>query len=230
MSTLGEDDTALEAQLGLMILRPDGAGLEKVRKLIDIAEPLSAWIPGFLSTLKGLATVGCWPWNPRKADRVHDAIIGLYERLQRTRTEYVRREEFGDLVEETLRRMSEQPDAKRRQDLRMILFKVIETPREHSENRLFLRLADEFPVGALKVLAAVEPVIVQAEYRQSFQAILAARTGLDITEVGQHMADLSAAGLFDQKAFRIVAMPGKSLVFLLTRRGAMFLQYCRSRD
>jgi hypothetical protein len=62
---------------------------------------------------------------------------------EKSQDSYVCKDEFKDLLEETLQRIANEPDENRRRWFKNILLKAIEQPRDHSEHRLFLRLTNE---------------------------------------------------------------------------------------
>ncbi len=113
------------------------------------------------------ATLGGLAWQRRKAERAKDLVVALYDLadlLQRTRFESVQKVEFEDLVEDVLRRFSEQrPTPNDATPCEKIFLKIVEEPREHVENRLLIRLADELPSEALKALLVLDRKLTQEE-------------------------------------------------------------------
>ena len=90
-----------------------------------------------------------------------------------TRDSFAQRDEFPDLLEDVLRRLSEQPDPDRRKGLQSIFEKIMEEPREHQANRLFLRLADELPSGALRLLSIVDSTVSSSESNRHLVQVFA---------------------------------------------------------
>lgn len=155
MPNRDNEDTRLEEALGAVVLRPDGRGIDLMKALLEVVASLGVLVPAVVAMIKGRAVEGMCPWNVRKVERVRDVLVGLYALLQRTRFEYVEKEEFPDILEEALRRISQQPDPERRRALRSVFEKILEQPLSHCENRLFLQLADELPSGALRLLSVM---------------------------------------------------------------------------
>lgn len=146
----------LDENLGALV-RPDQSAWEKTKSAIDLAAGLSG-VPGLVLAVKGLAVGRAWLFDKKKPDRVLPVLLGFKERIEKLeaeRREYLRTDDAQAVLEETFGRIADQPDEARREDMRRILFKMLETPpRDPSENRMFVRLADELPLPALKVLSA----------------------------------------------------------------------------
>jgi hypothetical protein len=227
MRTPDDDDARLEGNLGALALRPTSPATELVQELLKVAMGLDAQVPGVGAMIKGLAAVGAWAWNVRKVERVRDTLVGLYERLQRTRFEFVGKEEFQDILEETVRRLSEQPDPERRRTLRSIFEKILETPLEHCENRLFLRLADELPSGALRLLSIVDDPVAPSERTRHMVEVLAEQARLSNSDAQDSAEELAAAQILRRDIFRFIPSPGKPLDHILTTKGRAFVDYCR---
>jgi hypothetical protein len=220
-----DDDTRLEITIGQLALRPPSQGIESVKALLEIIESLDGIVPGLGAVVKSLAATGAWAWNKRKVDRVRDTLVGLYQRLERTRSEYVRKDEFQDILEETLRRLSEQPNPERRRMMRTIFERILEEPLEHRSNRLFLRLADELPSGAVRLLSILrDPVGPSTRNRLAIEA-LADQSGIPAEEVRAYVDELVAIQLMSSKVGRMGAQQGKPLDHLLTKRGEAFVRY-----
>jgi hypothetical protein len=111
-------------------------------------------IPVVGIAIKVIAWQRAWYGDAKKADRVRPVLTGLYERvakLEAGQKDYLRTEDFQAVLEDAFARIADQADAGRREAMRSILLKVIESPRDTATNRLFLRLADELPFPALLV-------------------------------------------------------------------------------
>ncbi len=194
-SRVGDFDRKLEENLDL---RPaDPAAVKGVKLAIEAA----AKLPGgqLVEIVKAVATIGGWLWQKRKSERAQAFLLGLYERLERTRSTYIERDEFYDLFEDAIRRSAEQPDPVRREKMGAIFFKIIEAPRDHVENRLLLRLADELPVDALKLLSTPPPELLEAHKRRGFiSAAVAAHLGISSEAARGVVIYLANANLIDE--------------------------------
>jgi hypothetical protein len=218
-----DENDALDATLAIMVRAsgPSKGFLELVT--------LAAEMGGLGRLVKAVAFTHGWFVDDRKPDRVFDALLAIRDRLhaaEQKRDEYVRKDEFKDLFEETLRRLAEQPDPERRCWLRAILLKVIDEPLDHAENRLFVRLADELTTRAHKVLTVLSPPVSQSEGIFSRKRILAMRAGIEEARVEETLEELALTGLTDRKQFEGPGpTPGIGYSYLLTPRGKEFLAY-----
>lgn len=179
--------------------------------------------------LRGLIfTHGLWT-DARKPDRVFDALVAIAAKLHESAAEkndYVRKDEFKDLFEETLRRLSDQPDPARREWLRHILLKVMDDPKDHAENRLFLRLVDELSTDAHKLLSILNTAVTEDERHLARDEILARRAGTKKDQVVEHLDELARAGLLDRNQFNGPGPPaGIGYDYFFTRLGREFLAY-----
>jgi len=230
-SSIGKYDANLESKIDL---RPDPLALELTKEVVDAAAGLVPGVPGILDVLKAIVVSAGIIFQRRKAERSQEFILGLYERLQQTRSDYVRRDEFMDLLEDSLRRFVEQPDQARRADIRRILLHIIdgppipETSREHVMHKLFVRFADELPGDALKILAATRAITVRDDQLLGNADILSQRTGIERSEVLWWMDYLANENLFDTHSFNNKAVRQASLEFLLSPIGRMFEEFRHS--
>lgn len=157
LSVPGRFDEGLEGNLG-GLLAPDQEAVAAVREVLGLASALGPQAAAVLGVVKAVAVFSGWAWQKRRPERAKELFLGLYQRQERMRSEYVSKEEFPDLLNEALRRIAEQPDEDRRRRVRDVFLKILDSPKEHVENRRFLRLADELPAAALKVLdVALQP-------------------------------------------------------------------------
>jgi hypothetical protein len=201
-----------------------------VREVLRLAATL-ALPPVVVEIIKSLAAVGGWPWQVRKAERAKVFLLGLYERLERTRFEYTKRDDFPDLFEEVLRRISEQPDDRRRDTMRAVFLKIIEEPRDHVENKLLVRLADELPSEVLRALSMLHPPLTKAEIELKFgRDVLAARMSTTpgaISTLITYLRNENLAGNDNDYVHVGIWAAGNDLMFLLTPLGRTFVEYAR---
>jgi len=209
------------------LVKRDPTAKELLEKLGDLCADLAESIPGLGTAIKLAAWTGGWYFDAKKPDRVFPVILGLREEQVKIAREYVNKAEFADLLEETLKRVSEQPDEGRREDLRTIFLKIAREPRTHDENRLFIRWADELPREALRVLAAVhDPVPGPPGRMPQTDTLLAQRAEIIPDQMRFWMEFLASQGLFDRTSFERVSQPA-GLEFLLTILGKRFEDYRR---
>lgn len=112
------------------------------------------WIGGPVSNVLGGMSLG------RKLGRVRDVLEGVAADLAEFKSEvseeYVRTEEFEDLLEQTLRRAAEERNAAKRRMYRAFLTDTIENPgAAYDEQLRLLRTFEELQPDHLWVLKAV---------------------------------------------------------------------------
>jgi hypothetical protein len=173
-----------------------------------------------------IAVVGGWAWNKWKFDRVRPVLEEVTKRVQSIENDYVRREEFADMLWDALRRLGEQPDPGRRKLLRNIILNTMDEPTDHTENRLFLRLADELSTVELRVFLAVEGAITRDEIMWSNNKILATRAGVGDGDIDLIMSHLAMQRLLDGMKF-VTKSPPAGPSFLLTPTGSEFRRYIK---
>jgi hypothetical protein len=169
------------------------------RRLLDVLKVASEML-GLGNIIKMAAVGGGWWVDDRKPDRVFPVLLALKDALHdtaRKQTEYVRTDQFQDLFEETIRRIANEPSAQRREWFRHILLKILEHPKDHDENRLFLRLTDELSTPAHKVLAILNRNLTAAERQLARDAILSVRSGVPEDRVLETLGELARAGLLN---------------------------------
>jgi hypothetical protein len=156
---VGQFGDDLEANLGALF-KPTWSDAEKFGATIDLAMKIGEEIPILGLAVKLVAWREAWFGDGKKSERVTPVLVGLYERLSKLEAagkDYIRKDEpevMQALVEEALARIGDQPDGTRREGMQSILYKILEGPRDPAESRMFLRLADELPAPALKLLNA----------------------------------------------------------------------------
>lgn len=130
----------------------------KGESALDIASAVSAavpWIGGPVSNvLGGIST-------QRKLERVHEVLTRISQELESFKSEaseeYVKTEDFEELLENALRKASEERSEEKRRIYGNFLVGAIENPGEnYDEQRRFLRTLEELQVDHLKVLQALD--------------------------------------------------------------------------
>ena len=220
-------DTMMESSVSIAVVRPDhGAVVDRIKDAVNLAAAsISATNPAAGLALKTAAILGGWVFQERKYSRIKDALTSVANRIQQVEHEYVRKEEFADLLEETLRRMADQPSEDRRQIMRGILESVMERPRDFNESRLFVRLADELPGAHLKVIAAVKQPKMRLEGLGVINSILSKRSGVPRERIDAVIADLTFFRVFDGTKFNFNAPEGQTYEYLLSEIGQEFLEF-----
>jgi hypothetical protein len=232
-SAHGGDDAAdathaLERTLSVAVVKADQTPVvEGVMGAVNIlAAAISVANPAAGAAMQSVAVLGGWAWNKWKFDRVRPVLEEVTKRVQRIENDYVRREEFADMLWDALRRLGDQPDPKRRELLRNIIFNAATEPKDHTEHRRFLRLADELSWEELRVFLNVEGPITRDELLWTTNKVLALRGHVDEEYIDRIMLDLANERLFDRTKFQMRA-PHSGPGFLLTPTGADFRRFLR---
>src|SRR4051812_18400582 len=77
------------------------AAIETAKATIEgAALAIAAVNPTAAVALKTVALLGGWLFNRLKADRVKPALLALAKQLETTQSDYARKDEFADLLEE----------------------------------------------------------------------------------------------------------------------------------
>ncbi len=208
-------DLAMEGTLSVAVVKADHAPL--IRGVMDTVNLAGAAIsvanPKAGLAVQTVAVLGGWIWNSWKFDRVKPVLENVVDRIHKIEHDYVRSEAFADVLWDALRRLGDQPDPTRRARLRNILLNVIDNPKDHTENRLFLRLADELSGGALEGLSVVSRLQGKAEH--------SAQMGRGRSRHPDVLEELTAAALIKKDTYLI---PDDEPA--LNSRGTEFLRYC----
>jgi hypothetical protein len=213
---MSEEPVPIEASLA--VLTQDNDDIDAVLNLIKE-------IPVVGTVVNVAIASGVLLLDMKRPDRVFPVLRGLWDQQEKIKREYVKKEEFADLLLEGLRRAAEQPDPARREDLRTIILKITREPRRHDEHLMFIRWADELPLEALRVLAAVhEPV--PGPLARNPNAVLRNAADLLPDQIDFWMEFLANQGLFDRTKFHAVAPPS-GMDYLLTVLGKKFEDYRR---
>ncbi|MDH5202920.1 MAG: hypothetical protein OEW69_06655 [Nitrospirota bacterium] len=126
-------------------------------KIIDIVSFVSSavpWVGGPVSNvLGGISTA-------RKIKRVNDLLHEFTEDLRSFKSEvseeYVKTEDFEDLLEQTLRRTSEERNEEKRKILKSFLVEAVKSPGEQYDDQLrFLKLLENIYGDHILVLKAL---------------------------------------------------------------------------
>ena len=183
---------------------------------------LSPVIPGVVDLLKGVVVTVALPWHRQKATRADECTLGLFQRLERVPHEYVRKDEFRDLLEDALVRYLNQPDEVRRRETETILLNSAARPSTHVLHKLFIRLADESPMEALRILTALSTPRSPEEIATGYMQIIANRSQLDEPIASQWTTFLMYQGLYAMNQSGIIPLED-----LLTPIGKEFAAFRR---
>ena len=171
-------------------------------KIMDVASfVLSAvpWIGGPVSNVLGGISTG------RKIQRVNDFLHEFSEDLRDFKSEvseeYVKTEDFEDLLEQTLRRTSEERSEEKRKILKSFLVEAVKRPREQYDDQLrFLKLLENIYGDHVKVLQALmetpeQNPVMMGSPSQTLSERLPDMNGDRIKDLVQQLNDLRVTDL-----------------------------------
>ncbi len=130
---------------------------DRTEKALDVASFVGSavpWIGGPVSNVLGGMSLG------RKLDRVRDVLEGLASDLRDFQSNvsenYVKTEEFEDLVEQTLRRVAQERSQEKRRAYRAFLRAAVKLPGESYDEQLrLLRILEELQPDHIQVIYAL---------------------------------------------------------------------------
>ena len=129
----------------------------KTETALDIAAAVGSaipWIGGPVGSVLGGMSLG------RKMSRVREVLLGLAAELSDFKStvseEYVKTEEFEELLEQTLKRAAEERNEEKRRIYRDFLTDAVESPGEpYDEQIRFLRTLEELQPDHLRLIRAL---------------------------------------------------------------------------
>lgn len=133
---------------------PASTPLETGFEVAAVVTSAVPWIGGPVSAVLSGVSFG------RKMDRVREALTDLTAELEgfetQASTDYVRTEDFEDLLERTLRQVADERTREKRHIYALFLAGAIKTPGEAYDEQLrFLRTLEELQPDHLRVLHAL---------------------------------------------------------------------------
>jgi hypothetical protein len=184
------------------------------------------WIGGPVSNVLGGISMG------RKLARVREVLEGLVTDLAEFKSEvaeeYVKTEEFEELLEQTLKRAADERNEEKRRIYRAFLTDAIESPgKPYDEQIRFLRTLEELQPDHLKVLRALsqtpEPnpgITPNQTLRRRLPELEEAR----IEDLVTQLNDLRVTNLTNLKVM-MTGHGAENLQHAITQYGNRFLQY-----
>ena len=135
-------------------LIPISGAPENVLDLLSLISSAAPWLGGPISNFFGGVSTG------RKFDRVREVLEGLADELRNFKSEaseeYVKTEDFEDLLEDTLRRVAHERNEEKRRIYRNFLIGAIRSPGEpYDEQIRFLRNLEELQPDHIRVIRAL---------------------------------------------------------------------------
>jgi hypothetical protein len=137
---------------------PDDLAIpDPVDDYLSLATLLSTVVPVFGGAVGHVFS----EWSAaRRTQRLREVLVGVIEQIQalgvQVREEYVRSDEFEDLLDQTLRRVSaERHEEKRRLYRGLLLSAMTSAETEYDEQLRFLRIIEQLQVAHVRVLRAL---------------------------------------------------------------------------
>jgi len=223
---MGEYGDRLEANIGALF-KPIRSDWEKTKAALDLAMAIGGEVPVVGLAIRLVAWQRAWFGDGKKAERVTLVLLGLQERLAKleaAQKDYLRTEDAQAVLEEAFARIGDQPDEARQEAMRTILLKIIDKPQDTASNRLFLRLADELPWPAMRLLnaahASVDPHAMSAT-----KAELIKNAELSEIDGDSWLSYLTTQGLIDED--QLSHQQYMTFEKVLTALGRAFAEYRR---
>ena len=186
------------------------------------------WIGGPVSNVLGGISMG------RKLARVREVLEGLVEDLAEYKSDvaedFVKTEEFEELLEQTLRRAADERNDEKRRIYRAFLTDAIESPGQpYDEQIRFLRTLEELQLDQLRVLRALSqaPDPNSGMMGSPIQTLRQRLPGLEETRIEELVAQLNNLRVTNMTSLKTM-MTGHgaaNLQHAVTQYGQRFLQY-----
>lgn len=205
---------------------------DKTDRAIDAGATIVSivpWIGGPVSSV--LSGYG----QARKLNRIQEVLDGLGEQLRRFEStvteEYVRTEEFEELLEQTLRRAADERQEEVRALYRRFLHRAITEPGDDYDEQMgVLRVIERLRAPHVVILKATQQEPGPDSHRKMMGSpiqTLRERTGMDQDPIIAAVGELNALGL-TRNANLMVMMTGhgsENLGHMITPLGKRVLDY-----
>ncbi len=209
-------------------LIPTATPTETVLDVAAFVGSAVPWIGGPVSNVLGGISWG------RKLARVREVLIGLSSDLAEYKSqaseEYVKTEDFEELLEQTLRKAADERNEEKRQIYRDFLTDAIKSPGESYDEQIrFLKTLEELQPDHLKVIRALsQPPAPNPAYITSPNRSLCKRLlELDETRITDLIVQLNDLHVTNSTGLKVM-MSGheaEKLRHLITPYGERFLKF-----
>ena len=194
---------------------------DKTDTAISVASSIASavpWLGGVVSSV--LSGYG----QTRKLNRVQEVLEDLADRLTSFESEvsrdYVRTEDFAELLEQTLRRVADESDSKFRKLYVDFIHKIIVEPSEDYDAHMEV-------LTRIEGLRAVDVVVLHAMLKEPSQEELNVSMGSPLQTLGERTgldADTIKAAIENTDDLRMTNLTG-TLQTMMTACGAVSLQH-----
>ncbi len=198
---------------------------------LDIATYIASavpWIGGPVSAVLGGISIG------RKFSRVKEVLEGLASDLAELHSEksekYVNTEDFEELLEQTLKRVSEERSEEKRRIYRAFLTNAIESPGESYDEQIrFIRTLDILQPDHLKIVRALSqsPDPSSGIMGSPSSTLHRRLPEFEDTRIGELIAQLNDLRVTNMTSLMVMmtASGAEDLRHSITPYGKRFLQY-----
>ncbi|MYF28112.1 MAG: hypothetical protein F4169_04490 [Gammaproteobacteria bacterium] len=207
---------------------------EKALNAGAIASSFAPWLGGPISgVLSGMS-------QSRKFDRAAEILRGLADRMAEFESDvsqnYVKTEDFEDLLEQTLRRGAEQRSVEIRKLYRNLLARAIKNPSDAYDDQIeLLRVLEQMNVRHMVMLDALDqlpPPNAHLNMMGSPLQTLCERTGLSAVEIElalEKLNDLRVTKL-NNLNMMMTGAAAQDLRHSITTLGRRLVEYVRDPD
>lgn len=192
-----------------------------IETALDVAAVISSavpWIGGPVSSVLSGKSFG------RKIARIREILEGLAEDLKGFKTqiseEYVKTEDFEELLEQTLRKTADERNPDKRRQYRAFLSNLVRSPGASYDNLIhLLRMLEQLPQEGLNVLEAISltPVSTNAPFGSPLHTLSRRVQGVPEHRIEELVAQLQTLGLVGTRM--------RSLKVTMTAHGAEDLRH-----
>ena len=201
---------------------------DKILDIMSFVTSAVPWVGGPVSNVLGGISTG------RKIKRVNDLLHEFSDDLRDFKSEvseeYVKTEDFEDLLEQTLRRTSEERNDKKRKILKSFLVEAVKNPGEQYDDQLrFLKLMEDIYGDHIKVLQALMEAPSQnpgmmGSPSQTLEERLPEMDGDRIKDLVQQLNDLRITNLQSLNTM-MTGSGAQDLRHSVTKLGKRFINY-----
>jgi hypothetical protein len=188
-----------------------GSRSTKTELALDIASVVSSavpWIGGPVSNVLSGVSFG------RKLDRVRETLEGLAEDLQdfksRVSENYVKTEDFAELLEETLRKAAAERSPEKRRLYRAFLSNAVKSPEVSYDDRIrVLRIIEQVHPDGLRLLAALaqRPVQNDALFGTPLNTLRKRLPDIPMSRIEEIFGELQRLRIVNLRSLKVTMTP-----------------------
>ena len=176
----------------------------------------------------------------RRTERLRDVLTGVVEKISalgtRVQDDYIRSEEFEDLLDQTLRRVANERHESKRRLYREFLVSAISSPAPYDEQLRVVRILEELQAVHIALIRAIaqEPDPIRSSHGTgSFAATLRRRmSGVSMEIIEELIALLNSMRITKLENIKSMgtAHGSEDLRHTITLFGRRFVEYIRAAN